>query len=100
MALLHGRRTGETFGLAAAEFSVANRRVITSSVYHENQQARFHLDALGDKGLYYHDLESLLQILQTFDRTRVGDWNAYRDFAPEPVMESFRRVFLGTASST
>ena len=96
-AMLHGRRTGETFGLAVAEFSVCNRPVITSSIYHENNTARFHLDTLGQKGIYYHDCASLVHTLKRFDRTTVPhrDWNAYRSFQPAAVMQIFRQVFLG-----
>ena len=38
----------------------------------------------------------LLRLLRTFDRTaaRTGDWRAYTQYAPEVVMQTFRRVFL------
>eukprot|EP00966_Prymnesium_polylepis_P031351 729275-Prymnesium_polylepis.2 len=95
-AMLHGRRTGETFGLAIAEFSVCNRPVITSSRYTEANTARFHLDTLGQRGIYYSDCASLVRILHAFDRVDAPrhDWNAYRQFEPMHVMQTFKRVFL------
>lgn len=95
-AMLHGRRTGETFGLAIAEFSVCNKPVITSSRYTEANTARFHLDTLGERGIYYSDCASLVRILSTFDRVDAPrhDWNAYRQFEPATVMQTFKRVFL------
>ena len=70
------------------------------SVYHDGGAARFHIDTLGAKGLFYSDADSLVKILLNFDRTQAGaqpgarDWNAYRGFAPEKVMQVFKRVFL------
>ena len=95
-AMLHARREGETFGLAIAEFSAHNRPVITSSAHDDRGRARHHLDTLGKRGLYYDSKESLLRLLRTFDRTaaRTGDWRAYTQYAPEVVMQTFRRVFL------
>ena len=69
-------------------------QVITSSVHTDNGMARFHIDALGEKGLYYTDQPSLVRILTTFDRSAVRDANAYRAFEPEKVMEVFARHFL------
>jgi len=101
-AMLHARMSGETFGLAIAEFSAHNRPVLTSSVHHDHHMARFHLDALGSKGLYYHDESSCAALLLSFDReaARRQDWNAYRAFEPERVMASFRRVFLKDVAPT
>ena len=95
-AMLHARRSGETFGLACAEFSAHNKPVITSSVHHDGHFARFHIDALGAKGLFYHDEPSCEKLLLTFDRkaAQLKDWNAYRPFEPEKVMATFRKVFL------
>ena len=100
--MLHARSDGETFGLAIAEFSTHNKPVITSSVHHERHTARFHLDVLGDKGLYYHDTHSLVELLLGFDREAArarGDWNAYKAFEPERVMAVFKKVFLDAPRS-
>ena len=86
--------------LPLRQFSVCNRPVITSSVYHEGNTARFHLDTLGKRGVYYSDCASLVRILQTFDKRGMPrrDWNAYRDFAPARVMQTFKRVFLSPSA--
>ena len=70
---------GESFGLAIAEFSVHNRPVLTSAVHHDNHSARFHIDTLGAKGLFYEDMPSLLRLILGFDRldAKRHDWNAY-----------------------
>ena len=74
--------------------------MITSLNHHQGGEARFHLDTLGEKGLFYDDVGSLVQILLTFDRTTAGaqpgalDWNAYRAFEPARVMPLFRTTFL------
>ena len=95
-AMLHARLTGETFGLAIAEFSAANKPVITSRIHHECGMANFHLQALGARGLCYHDQPSCEKLLLTFDKHAVKgrDWNAYRAFAPDKVMRTFWDVFI------
>ena len=45
-AMLHARRSGETFGLAIAEFSASNRPVLTSRVHHDSGFANFHIETL------------------------------------------------------
>jgi hypothetical protein len=79
----------------------ARRPVITSSVYTDEGLARFHLDALGTKGLYYTDHDSLVRLLTTFDKGAAaqGDWNCYRAFEPARAMQTFKRIFLGDVSS-
>ncbi|MDF3030498.1 MAG: hypothetical protein K0R03_1056, partial [Moraxellaceae bacterium] len=48
-AMLHGRKRGETFGLAVAEFSIRNKPVLTYALSGE----RNHIGVLGQKGLLY-----------------------------------------------
>ena len=95
-AMLHARWSGESFGLAVAEFSAAGKPVITSSVHDDDGMARFHIDALGRRGLFYHDGASCERALLEFDarEARRHDWNAYRPYEPEAVMVTFRDVFL------
>lgn len=95
-AMIHARHSGETFGLAIAEFSTHNRPVFTSSIHDDYGAARHHINTLGSKGIFYHDLLSLKKQLLSFDRdaAKSRDWNAYRDYEPEKVMEIFEREFL------
>lgn len=100
-AMIHARQGGESFGLAIAEFSSFNKPVITSKVHHDEHAARFHLDTLAERGLYYHDARSLAELLLGFDRLAASqrDWNCYRAFEPAPVMQIFRDVFLAADTS-
>ena len=61
--MIHARRSGETFGLAVAEFSAANRPVITSRDHTDNGIASFHLDTLKEQGTYYSSTDELVRIL-------------------------------------
>jgi glycosyltransferase involved in cell wall biosynthesis len=94
-AMLHARLSGETFGLAIAEFSALNKPVITYDQSHE----RAHLEILGDRGLYYSDATTLTSLLWNFAPQSNIDWRVYSDlFTPESVMRKFNDVFLGTAA--
>jgi len=90
-AMLHARRVGETFGLAVAEFSIRNKPVITKT---SGNRENAHIQMLGNKGIYYNDQRELLIILDTFTPNPTKDWNAYRDYNPETVMDKFKAVFL------
>ena len=99
-AMLHARTRGETFGLAISEFAAFGKPVLTSSVHHDGGVARFHLDVLAERGHYYHDKASCVELLHTFDRhaaMRKGaaHWQEpYRPYAPEKAMRAFRSIFL------
>eukprot|EP00966_Prymnesium_polylepis_P176733 4092426-Prymnesium_polylepis.1 len=97
-AMLHARYSGETFGLAVAEFSAHNRPVLASNVHDDDGAARMHIITLGTRGIFYHDRQSLVSKLRSFDRESASkkDWNAYRDFEPSRVMADFERIFLKT----
>lgn len=90
-AMLHARGRGETFGLAVAEFSIANKPVITWS----GSPEKCHTDILGDKGLYYYNPQDLVNILLNFSPDNTKDWDAYsKDFNPEAIMAKFKQVFI------
>lgn len=91
-AMIHARSIGETFGVACAEFSAANKPVITYA--HSHQKAHLHM--LKDKALTYSGYTSLKDILLNLDRVRLAevDWNAFRSGYDEAtVTEVFLRVF-------
>jgi len=90
--MLHARGRGETFGLAIAEFSTKNKPVITFS----NSRERNHIDTLGNKGIYYHDYNSLCNILMNTQKLDIEgkEWNRYQEYTPEKVMEQFNKIFL------
>lgn len=89
-ALLHARHTGESFGLTCAEFSIRNKRVITF----QGSPERNHIDILADKALYYNNPSELLDILLNFEPDNSIDWNCYKNYTPEKVMNIFDKVFL------
>jgi hypothetical protein len=90
-AMLHARQVGETFGLSVAEFSIRNKPVITKI---NGNRDNAHIEMLGSKGIYYGDQKELFKILNNFKPDDSKDWNAYRDYCPEKIMNVFKEVFL------
>lgn len=88
-ALLHSRFEGESFGSTCGEFSIKNKRVIT----YADSRERNHINILKDKGIYYSSPQDLIKVLTGFKKED-GDWNCYREFEPEPVMEIFKNIFI------
>ena len=90
-AMLWARQDGETFGISIGEFSSKNKPVIAMKI---GDVAHFYL--LGNKGIWYNDYESLNNILLNFNPKieRTKDWNAYKNFTPEKIMETFKFVYL------
>lgn len=89
-ALLHARDLGESFGQTCAEFSAKNKPVITWFKSPE----RNHIMILGDKGIYYNDYNDLLDIILNFKVDNSIDWNCYREYLPEPVMDRFKKLYM------
>jgi hypothetical protein len=90
-AMLHARSSGETFGLAIAEFSTLNKPVLTYSESNE----RAHIDILKENALYYNDPVTLTQQLLSFKPQPARNWRMYAEaFTPELVMKRFKEVFL------
>jgi hypothetical protein len=90
-AMLWARQDGETFGISIGEFSSKNKPVIAMKI---GDVAHFYL--LGNKGMWYNNYESLNNILLNFNPkiARTEDWNAYKNFTPEKIMETFKCVYL------
>jgi hypothetical protein len=91
-AMIHARIDGETFGLAIAEFSVCNKPIITCKTPGNN----CHIDMLKDKGLYYYDTPSLINIFKNIKLIKElnYDWNVYKEYSPEKVMDTFMNIFI------
>jgi glycosyltransferase involved in cell wall biosynthesis len=92
-AMIHARVDGESFGLSVGEFSSCNKPIITTYGYYNN-----HIDILGNFAIIYNSKESLKEIFFNFEKIKNSrtDWNAYRDYTPEKVMEIFNQVYLKT----
>ena len=89
-ALLHARQLGESFGQTCAEFSTKNKPVITWF----GSPERNHILVLGEMGIYYNDYNELLNILITFEPDSSKDWNCYKEYTPELVMDKFKKCYL------
>ena len=92
-AMLWARSGGEEMSLAMGEFSSKNKPIIATKLV---KWGKGHVHLLGKKGIWYTDENSLINILQTFDKNKAKkkDWNAYKDYTPEKVMKIFNDVFL------
>jgi hypothetical protein len=90
--MLHARTVGESFGMACGEFSIKNKPIITWW----GSPERSHIDILGDIGIYYNTKDDVIDILLNIskDDIRNRDWNAYREYEPEKVMNKFKQVYL------
>ena len=91
--MIHAREMGETFGAAVSEFSIKNKPVITCKGY-DNA----HLDILKDKCFIYNSENSLYKIFNNFknnlEEIKNKDWNAYKDYTPEKIMDKFKELFI------
>lgn len=89
-AMLWGRTEGETFGLAIGEFSSKNKPVFATKIGFNG-----YIEILKDKAVWY-DEATLKGLIVGFnkDKYKDKDWNAYRDYTPEKVMETFKKVFI------
>ena len=87
-AMIHARSDGETFGLSIGEFSSCNKPIITCYGTYNN-----HIELL-KKSFIYTSKESLVDIFKNDFKNLTGDWNFFKDYTPEKVMETFNNVFL------
>lgn len=90
-AMIWGRLEGETFGLSIAEFSVKNKPVICTLSDVDNG----HFYLLKDQAIWYNE-KNLYEILTYFHKetSTKYDWNAFKNYTPEKVMEIFKKVFI------
>jgi hypothetical protein len=88
--MIHARQIGETFGLAVAEFSSANKPVVTC--YCGDTE---HIDILREKAIIYRTPAELMEIFKSVRHIIKSrdSWNAYEQFTPERVMAMFNDLF-------
>lgn len=89
-AMIHARNHGETFGLAVAEFCFLNKPILTWS----NSIGKGYMDILKNDAIYYNNQKDLLDLLLNFLPDKNRDYNSYKDYNPQKVMEKFNEVFL------
>ena len=97
-AMIHARLDGETFGLAPAEFSAANKPVITYGLSKDKE----HLKILKENALIYQNEDELLEILTSLPSILNGksNWNSYEYFEPYNIMQIFKDVCLTEKEKT
>jgi hypothetical protein len=90
-AMIHARGMGETFGLSIAEFSIKNKPIITC-----NCGDLEHIKILGDKAIIYNNYEELMNIFKNIKTiiSSHSDWNAYKLYSPEYVMNLFKKYIF------
>ena len=90
-AMLWARYDGEVMSIAMGEFSIMNKPIICMNIGSPG-----HVYLLKEKAIWYHDIESLCKILLNFNPEieRKKDWNAYKEYTPEKVMQIFKDVYL------
>lgn len=94
-AMIHARYKGETFGLACGEFSLRNKPIITFT----KSLDKAHQIILKEKVFGYSTPLQLSLIFRNIDNffskeNLKKDWNQYREFSPEKVMNKFKQLFL------
>lgn len=92
-AMIWGRSGGETFGIAIGEFSTLNKPVIATRLCGGDLA---HCHFLQEKAIWYNNRNDLYQKLVKFDPEIESkkDWNAYREYTPEKIIEIFRKTYL------
>lgn len=90
-AMLWARQEGETFGLAIGEFSSKNKPVIAMKI---GDLAHYYL--LQNKGIWYTNESDLHDILINFNPKieNKKDWNAFKDYTPDKVINIVNDLFL------
>lgn len=87
--MIWARSDGETFGLSIAEFSICNKPVIAANIGFDA-----HYKLLKDKGLWYSTTNELIKQIKYIAETDKKDWNAYREYTPENVMNIFNKIVI------
>jgi FkbM family methyltransferase len=90
-AMLYGRKNGETFGLACAEFSVCNKPIIGCTGCHDDA----HEQILGDnliKISNYNDVFEVITNWSKYDKDVSN--NKYKEFNPYNVIHQFQAYLL------
>ena len=104
-AMIYARKTGESFGLSVLEFSLKNKPVIATYEYPTVVDFN-HAMTLNNKGLWYKDEATLIQLLESFiqpgfqseivTKTAASNggqgWNQALPYSPENVMKIFDAI--------
>jgi len=91
--MIHARSHGESFGLAISEFLFHDKPVISW----KDGLDQNHISMMKDKGFWYNDFNSLLELLKDLKLTKqeAGTYKSLvQEYTPEIVMERFNKIFL------
>jgi len=88
-AHIHSRQIGESFGLTCGEFSIKNKPVITWN----GSPERNHIDILGERAFLYNNYDGLISLLLNFNKNKFEDWNCYKEYLPDIVIERFKKLY-------
>ncbi|NCY21524.1 hypothetical protein EBX31_06165 [bacterium] len=94
--MLHGRKRGETFGLACLEFAACGKKILSFG----GSPEQAHLDLLGNQVQVYADYRDLVRLLRQKKPACLQESglqtpdDPLMNFRPPAVMEKFRQVFL------
>ena len=89
-AMIHARHHGETFGLAIAEFCALNKPILTW----KHGIGKGYIEILKNDAIYYEEEMDLVHLFLNFKPEKDKDYNSYKDFSPENVIQQFNNVFL------
>ncbi len=86
-AMLYGRKSGETFGLACGEFSVCNKPVIGCSGCHDDAHERI----LGDNMIKINSYDDLFDVITNWSAyNKDVSNNGYKQYNPQNVIQLFK----------
>ena len=75
-----------------------DERVFTAYTQSRMKAGMLAVNTLKDKAIIYNsnNVEEIYNIFKNFDRneSKNKDWNAYSDYSPEKVMDTFNEVFI------
>ena len=94
-AMLHARNGGEVFSCSMGEFSIKNKPIFCTTAIYPDGHGHRHL--LGDNAFWYTE-NTLKNMLLEFNKDEESkkDWNMYKEYTPEKVMQIFKKVFIDT----
>lgn len=86
-AMVHSRSDGETFGMAIAEFSLANKPVLTTAC-----GDLAHIDILQPNVWVCRDTSEYVQAMKDVRVAPAGCYDAYKQFSPAVVAQKFQEL--------
>lgn len=86
-AMVHSRSDGETFGMAIAEFSLANKPVLTTAC-----GDLAHIDILQPNVWVCRNASEYVQAMKNVRIAPAGCYDAYKQFSPADVAQKFQEL--------